>query len=384
VSWLLRQGKPVIDVALYLPTEDAWESFGLGRTSVNQAMERLLPENLIPQILDAGYNFDFIDDRAIEQLGVAYPVLVIPPLKRMPAGTAAKIDEYRRKGGKVLDLRGRAAEGIAAELAKLHPPDFPTGNPAIGFVHRKLDFADVYFVVNTSNKKVEIQAQPRVPCETRLNPMKGYQEQTLGHLELAPYESRVLTQRRPNRIGNPIGPKLPPLDLSGDWKISFSQLNYSTQMRELRSWTEGERTQFYSGHTVYEKTVTYPAEWKLAWTFLSFGEGTPVEPERRPNGMRALLESPVREAAQVYINGQLVGSVWHPPYEVDVSKFLRIGENQIRIVVANTAINAMAGQSLPDYKLLNLRYTERFTPQDMRDLKPLPSGILGPVKLVSR
>ncbi|HEV8146651.1 MAG TPA: glycosyl hydrolase, partial [Bryobacteraceae bacterium] len=110
VSWLLRQGKPVIDVALYLPTEDAWESFGLGRTAVNQAMERLLPESLIPQILDAGYNFDFIDDRAIEQLGVAYPVLVIPPLKRMPAATTAKIEEYRRKGGKVLDLRGRAVE----------------------------------------------------------------------------------------------------------------------------------------------------------------------------------------------------------------------------------------------------------------------------------
>ena len=44
----------------------------------------------------------------------------------------------------------------------------------------------------------------------------------------------------------------------------------------------------------------------------------------------------------------------------------------------------LAGQSLPDYKLLNLRYTERFTPQDMKDLKPLPSGILGAVKLVSR
>jgi Glycosyl hydrolases family 2, sugar binding domain. len=100
--------------------------------------------------------------------------------------------------------------------------------------------------------------------------------------------------------------------------------------------------------------------------------------------MRALLESPVREAAQVYINGQFVGSVWHPPYEVDVSKFLRIGENQVRIVVANTAINALAGQSLPDYKLLNLRYTERFTPQDMKDLKPLPSGILGPVRLIAK
>ena len=38
------------------------------------------------------------------------------------------------------------------------------------------------------------------------------------------------------------------------------------------------------------------------------------------------------------------------------------------------------GRPLPSYRLLNLRYGERFTPQDMKDLQPLPSGILGPVR----
>jgi hypothetical protein len=170
------------------------------------------------------------------------------------------------------------------------------------------------------------------------------------------------------------------VEFDADWKVNFPGL--STEMREPQSWTADERTQFYSGQVTYEKSFT--ASRRGDAQFLTFGEGTPVEPERRPNGMRALLESPVREAAQVYINGQFAGSVWHPPYELDVSKFLKIGENQIRIVVANTAINAMAGKSLPDYKLLNLRYTERFTPQDMKDLKPLPSGILGPVRLIAK
>jgi len=364
----------VIDVALYLPTEDAWESFGLGRTSVNQAMERLLPANLIPQILDAGYNFDFIDDRAIEQLGVAYPVLVIPALKRMPAGTMAKIEEYRRKGGKVLDLRGRAVEGVGAELVKLHPPDFPAHDPAIGFVHRKLDFGDVYFVVNTSHRKV------RMPREFARNiwidPFSGQRIDRGRTGDLAPYESRVVFKAV--WLDPPVDYLPPTTTELNRWSVSFPG---SVTTHALRSWTEDERTQFYSGNAVYETSLQIKS---LGWAVLDFGEGTPVEAERRPNGMRALLESPVREAAQVYINGQFAGSVWHPPYEVDVSKLLRVGENQIRIVVANTAINAMAGQSLPDYKLLNLRYTERFTPQDMKDLKPLPSGILGPVKLVSR
>jgi hypothetical protein len=78
--------------------------------------------------------------------------------------------------------------------------------------------------------------------------------------------------------------------------------------------------------------------------------------------MRALLESPVRESALVYINGERAGSVWRPPYELPVKLFLHPGKNRIRVVVANLAINEMAGRALPDYHLLNLRYGERFVP----------------------
>jgi hypothetical protein len=41
----------------------------------------------------------------------------------------------------------------------------------------------------------------------------------------------------------------------------------------------------------------------------------------------------------------------------------------------------MAGRRLPDYKLLNLRYTERFTPQDMDKIQPVTAGLLGPIRL---
>jgi hypothetical protein len=120
---------------------------------------------------------------------------------------------------------------------------------------------------------------------------------------------------------------------------------------------------------------------------LHFGEGEPAsekgsetEPASR-NGMRAWLESPVREAAVVYINDQRAGSVWKPPYELDVARFLHAGENRIRIVVGNLAINALAGQKLPDYKDLIAKYGDRFQPQDLINLKPLPSGLQKPVEL---
>jgi hypothetical protein len=85
----------------------------------------------------------------------------------------------------------------------------------------------------------------------------------------------------------------------------------------------------------------------------------------------------------VYINDQRAGAVWCPPYALDVTKFLRPGANKIKIEVGNTAINYMAGHSLPDYRLLNLRYGERFQPQDMDKIQALPSGLLGPVRLIA-
>jgi hypothetical protein len=116
---------------------------------------------------------------------------------------------------------------------------------------------------------------------------------------------------------------------------------------------------------------------------LDFGEGTPLEEPTPPpqHSMKAYLEGPVREAAEVYVNGERAGFVWRPPYTIDVSRLLKAGENDLRIIVGNTAINALAGHALANYRLLNQRYGERFVPQDMVNLEALPSGILGGLQL---
>jgi hypothetical protein len=97
-----------------------------------------------------------------------------------------------------------------------------------------------------------------------------------------------------------------------------------------------------------------------------------------------MLESPVREAAIVYVNGKLAGSLWHPPYEFEITGMLHRGENTLRIVVANLAINQLAAQPLVDYSALVAKYGIRFQDQDMKTIEPLPSGILGPVRIVVR
>ena len=97
--------------------------------------------------------------------------------------------------------------------------------------------------------------------------------------------------------------------------------------------------------------------------------------------MRTWYDAPIRDVALVYVNGKLAGAMWHPPYQLDVAPLLQAGANELKVVVANTAINELAGRAGPDYRLLNLLYGEKFTPQDMDHLEPQPSGILGQLRL---
>jgi hypothetical protein len=391
VSWILRQGTPVNDVAVYLPTHDAFAGFTIqaARPSVNQAMEAILGPNLVPAILDAGYGFDFVDDGAIAAKGITHKILIVPNVERIPLATLRKIADFK---GKVIFTKrlpskapGLKEEGDAAAIqaisAKyqltdeasladaLHAASPRDWNlpPEIGVVHRKIAGADVYFVANTANHAVKFTAWPNAAW---WDASTG--KESDPHGVLAPYESRVV-------VLSGAAPRPAPSDPEGrvteltDWKLTIDGKPQS-------SWP-----QFYSGTGTYEKSVTLAAAPAHAW--LDFGEGTPVDPNagRRPaNGMRALLESPVREAAQIWINGKLAGSVWKPPYRVDISGLLKPGENAIRVVVANLALNEMAGKPLPDYKELTAKYGERFQAQDMQAVQALPSGILGPVRLVSR
>ena len=117
---------------------------------------------------------------------------------------------------------------------------------------------------------------------------------------------------------------------------------------------------------------------------LDFGEGQAIPPQRLRNGMRAWLDGPVREAAVVYVNGKRAGSVWTPPYSVDITGLLTPGANTLKILVANLALNDMAGRPLPDYKLLNLRYGSRFDAQDMNLVQPIAAGLMGPIQIIVR
>jgi len=444
ISWLLRQGQPANQVAILLPTDDAWASFSPGHATVTGVMSKLLPPDLIPTILSSGYNFDFTDADTINRLGIHHQILVIPPTDRIPTETAKKIAAYATAGGKVIavgHLPKLNAEGDplmtttdeialipdAASLAKALPnaaaPDLKLTNAdaptrdAIGFIRRKLPNADIYFIANTSNRSVDTQIS--------FNPTHQYGQQidpdssvsapaslSAQPLHLAPYESRIFLFS--NTATNPGAPHLASemwvsteptrqlADLTTSWHVTFPTLNKSVDESTLTDWTADPTTKNYSGEAIYTREVTVTASKTPVYLEVEGGQPLPGSPGTEPThvllpnglpdpkitrpgpGMHAFYDPPIHEAALVVINGQPAGALWHPPYRLDVTKFLKPGPNKIQIQVYNTALNAWSANPPRDYKPLIEKYGDRFQMQDLNKVQPIPSGLLGKIHLVTQ
>jgi len=416
LSFLLRQGEPVADVALYAPTEDAWSTFKPGtprHVNLFQKIVEAIGPKVVPAVLDAGHGFDLVDDGMLEEAGRrAYKTIVLPGVRWMPEATRRWLADYSRRGGVVLAVRRKpegewpslelvSEEDLSVRLARTVPPDVTLTPPtaAVGFVHRRLDDADVYFLANTGNVPVAVRARFRAatPHAERWDPFTGRSEgleQREGEIALAlePYGSRVVVFRKDagTTPAATVRTVTASEELRSGWSVSFGA-GAGAPVDLPHSWSDDADRRFFSGTATYRLALTPPAAFRSPGgrVYLDFGDARPIEREPLPGGtlrgnsFAALLAAPVREAATVFVNGRRAGSVWAPPYRVDVTELLRDGANQIRVDVYNTAINRLAeGGRLPDMKALAERYGQRTRLQDLDGLQPLPSGLLSPPRLV--
>jgi hypothetical protein len=469
ISWLLRQGKPANQVAILLPTDDAWAHFVPGKVSVTAEMAHLISPALMSTILSAGYNIDYIDADAINRDDLRpYQILVVPATDRIPLETLRKIQQYVSGGGKVisfghapsLDPEGNTIPEITALSRQLFQPVKPVLDGAensvaqalfnaarpdlaiedrqgtrpsllgsrdeIGFIRRKLPNADIYFLANTSNNVIDTMVFSFATTYAHgeaWNPDTGLSSpasRTCHPLHLAPYESRVFifsstgpgapavsghgTLKSACDMDLPVSSHDPysNLDISANWQLKFTATGKTESQPTLTDWTANPDTLRYSGEAIYSRDFTLQTT-PHAPIYLQIEGGSANNPNppatqqaehntpgipnplvtRTGPGMRAWYDPPIREAAIVFVNGQRAGSLWHPPYRLDVSKLLKPGTNHIEIHVYNTALNAWSALPPHDYKPLIEKYGDRFQMQDLDQVKPIPSGILGQIHLVS-
>jgi hypothetical protein len=376
-----------------------------------------------------------------------HQLLVLPPTDRIPLETLRKIAAFAAAGGKVIaigrapsiDPEGKTLPELTslsrqlfdagkltlvddeahlpAALAAAVKPDFqlPDGDSVarsqLGFIRRKLPTADIYVVVNTSNQSVDTTAS----FTTAHKSAELWNPDTAGAssassetfpIHLAPYESRVLVFSDTPTTAKP-EPKLAglpgTLDISTVWKVEFPGLSKTVAEPELTDWIKDPSTIHYSGEAVYSRDVnltTLPTT--SMFLEVAGGKAIPGAPNSPPEhaqlgpdglpnplvtrtgpGMHAYYDPPIREAALVVINGQPAGALWHPPYRLDVTKLLKPGMNHIEIHVFNTALNAWSALPPHDYKPLIAKYGDRFQMQDLNQVMPISSGILGTVRLVT-
>jgi hypothetical protein len=159
-----------------------------------------------------------------------------------------------------------------------------------------------------------------------------------------------------------------PQEITGAWDVSFppkwgapGQIALDHLISLSDSTNSGVK--YFSGTATYTKTFNWrPARTgkQKTETWLDLGE--------------------VQVMAQVKLNGQDLGTLWKPPFCVDITGVVKPGHNTLEIRVADLWPNRMIGDAaLPVADRFTWSSYEPFT-QD----SPLPkSGLLGPVTLHS-
>ena len=154
--------------------------------------------------------------------------------------------------------------------------------------------------------------------------------------------------------------------VTGSWNLRFP-MNYnapeSILFDTLISWHThpNEGIKYFSGSAVYEKKIDISAE------SLSQGKHQWIDLGN------------VKDIVTIKCNGIVAGTIWKPPYCIDITPWLKPGANKLELEVTNLWPNRLIGdQNIPE----NQRYTWTSLPVSYRKDHPLfDAGLLGPVYL---
>ncbi len=419
-SYMLQQGKFVADIA-YFYGED---------NNITALFRDKLPD------IPSNYNYDFVNaDIVVNVLsvnkngqlttpsGMSYGLLALdanskymslPVLRKIsamvkagavvvgekPVGTPSLSDdqaEFKTIADRLWGTgtgentfgKGKvyAGQTIAEVLNLLKiAPDFeytkPQSDTKFLFVHRKLNDIDIYWVNNRNNRVEDIEATFRVDGKAPeiWHPETGKIEQasysitdgrTTVPLRMEPNDAVFVVFRKKAvssslKLAQPVETQLAVLD--GTWNVSFEPNRGAPAhivLNQLTSWSENANpgVKYFSGTGSYTKTIQAPSGW--------FKDGSQIW----------LDLGSVKNLAEVEVNGKSLGIVWKTPFRVNVTGVLQQGKNTLEVKVTNLWVNRLIGDQQPNNKK-KITYTTREFYQ--ADSPLLPSGLLGPVKIVSQ
>lgn len=290
-----------------------------------------------------------------------------------PGGASATVGK-----GRVIAATNAAAGLAAAGVA----PDFAftggTANASIPFVHRLDGDADIYFLVNQQEAAEQVEARFRVTgkqpelwnAKTGTSKLVSYRivgNETIVPLTFEGEEAVFVVFRQPaaqtERVVAAPAIKVAAM-LDDSWSLAFEAGRGAPATAKMAKLVPLETSQdpglrYFSGIATYTRTFTAPRNHK-------------------PGRALWLDLGAVGDLAQVSLNGVDVGTAWHAPYRLDISKAVRKGSNTLEIRVANTWVNRLVGDAQPGA----VPITWTAMPTYRADAPLRPSGLIGPVRLL--
>lgn len=367
-SSILRWGRPVAEVAVYLPQADIYADNMLSELHLAMRLEEHLDKDAMDAIQKAGYWFDYINDEALCQIGTvengkltihsnSYRAILLVGCSRLSVETAQKLRDFAKSGGilicdhvpsescglrnreemtaQVRQLMDEAAPVVAANrrdamLAALRErlvPDVVLSAPdTVGYVHRTEGNTHLYFLSNLSDASDNVTARFKNRKEAvrawSVNSMKPVwieQQEDGCFFRMEAHES-VLVAFSPELAAAPV----------------FDKPAQNKQERTLNGWTLSVEDKKFS--------VNEPISWETLPGLEHFsGMGSyECEFEADSTMMDAVLKlGGISAAARIRLNGKLVGDIWTHPLEISLSGKLQEGKNRLQIDVYSTLVNEM-------------------------------------------
>ena len=156
------------------------------------------------------------------------------------------------------------------------------------------------------------------------------------------------------------------MTLDGTWDIAFQEgrgAPASARLPHLEPLSESavEGIRYFSGTASYTKTFEYYPHDTETSVWIDLGE--------------------VHHMARVFLNGVDLGLAWKEPYKVDASKAIKAGANELEVRVTDSWANRLIGdeRKSPEDRI-TYTATQFYTAED----NPIPSGLVGPVRLTER
>ncbi len=410
-SYLLQQGKFVADIVYYYGEDN----------NITSLFGKKLPD--IPE----GYKFDFINADALINLlsfkngklvtpsGMSYRLLVIDSnASRMSLPVLRKLSVLVKAGATITGVKPIATPGLndnqtefntlvdqiwGSNNAKVFTgkplidvlpvlnitPDFAynktQANTKLLFVHRTTGDREIYWINNRNERVDDIEATFRVTgkipelwfAETGKTAPLSYSIAdgiTRVKLHMEPGDALFVVFKNKatkTSVELPVVKEEELATVTGSWGINFQKNRgapATTQVSGLGSWTDNAEAgiKFFSGTATYTKAIQAGAEWfkKENEIWINLGK--------------------VEHLAEVLVNGKSLGILWHYPFRINATGVLKPGENKLEIRVTNLWVNRLIGDAQPNV-VNKVTYTTMTYYQ--ANSKLLPSGLMGPVKIIS-